>query len=99
MSYIIYNCMISFKSQLFLLLTGEGSQLYLFQQVYLEQPLEKESKISKILPICPRIRFGRKEEDENVVKNFDPSLKSDLLKLVSPDNRGDPQSSLRWPVM
>jgi len=34
---------------------------------------------------------GRKRSEQR-----DPSLKSDLLQLVSPDTRGDPQSSLRW---
>ncbi|MHA1675184.1 MAG: ISAzo13 family transposase, partial [Promethearchaeota archaeon] len=34
---------------------------------------------------------GRKRSEQ-----IDPTLKSDLLQLVSPDTRGDPQSSLRW---
>ena len=34
---------------------------------------------------------GRKRSED-----LDPTLKSDLLRLVSPDTRGDPQSPLRW---
>ena len=53
----------------------------------------QELQNKKLLP-PDRIRKeggGRKRSED-----LDPTLKSDLLRLVSPDTRGDPQSPLRW---
>ena len=52
-------------------------------------------ELKKINPLPPdRIRKeggGRKKSEV-----LDSSLKDDLLHLVDPNTRGDPQSSLRW---
>ncbi len=47
-------------------------------------------------PDLPPNRIRKKGGGRKRSEELDPTLKSDLLQLVSPDTRGDPQSSLRW---
>ena len=57
---------------------------------------EIESLESSGTPDEPRLRVRRAGAGRKRIEDMDETLVADLLALVDPDTRGDPQSPLRW---